>query len=635
MDIKIFVSNRIDKRSKEIPNPLFYNVRCGATYDKSHSNIPGDDTGENISAKRMSYCELTVHYWAWKNVKADYYGFCHYRRFISFSEREYPENSVGVVEYPFIDDTAIQRFRLDERSMRNEIEKYDIITHHGIPVGMSGDFKSVTDYCVKNPQGYKEKDIKILRDVVKERHPGDLGYFDEFFAGKENRWYNCYIMTAAMFDKYATWLFDILFELEKRLDITEYTQEQCRVFGVMAERLWGVFLLKIKRELKGNCKIAEKQVVFFKNTDPDPELPVPEDDKEPIVIRFQKSVAPMTWVTACSLLNAVTKSNTKYKIFFVTNRENDDAEKLLCKLHEKYPHAELQIVDTCLLVEKFIRVLGFQPDMGALIDFSILEAFRDFERITYLAPGTIVEQDITPIYDDINPRALAAAPLDYFTLATCYENESVSTFFKEQLGQESPWQYFNYSFCVLNLKKINESYTASSFVKMLGRQKFGAPFLDALNARLYQRTDKLDANWGMQADAEDFIKVHMRWFLPYALNEEALLAEEDPKVVIYSWYAAPWNTMNVGYSGDFWNLLRDSEYYERALDIYFSFRFSRIPTSTIMPVSSKPRQGLLALADRIFPKGTRRREFVKMLFPRGSKRRAFLKRLYEKFLSKK
>ena len=46
------------------------------------------DYGEfgSISEKNPDYCELTVQYYAWKNEDADYYGFCHYRRFLSFDE---------------------------------------------------------------------------------------------------------------------------------------------------------------------------------------------------------------------------------------------------------------------------------------------------------------------------------------------------------------------------------------------------------------------------------------------------------------------------------------------------------------------------------------------------------------------
>ena len=56
-----------------------------------------DDEGENISDKNPMYCELTAQYWAWKNLDADYYGFCHYRRYFNFSDTVYEEDPWGNV----------------------------------------------------------------------------------------------------------------------------------------------------------------------------------------------------------------------------------------------------------------------------------------------------------------------------------------------------------------------------------------------------------------------------------------------------------------------------------------------------------------------------------------------------------
>ena len=53
-----------------------------------------------------------------------------------------------------------------------------------------------------------------------------------------------FVMHREQFDKYCEWLFEILFTMEKELDMTDYTVQEKRVFGYLGEILLNIWVTK-------------------------------------------------------------------------------------------------------------------------------------------------------------------------------------------------------------------------------------------------------------------------------------------------------------------------------------------------------------------------------------------------------
>ena len=86
-----------------------------------------------------------------------------------------------------------------------------------------------------------------------------LPEFDRQMKKTKGHKFNMFIMKRYAVDEYCEWLFDILFELEKRLDISNYSLKDSRVFGYVSERLLDVWLYT-----KG-YSYTEMPVLFMEN----------------------------------------------------------------------------------------------------------------------------------------------------------------------------------------------------------------------------------------------------------------------------------------------------------------------------------------------------------------------------------
>lgn len=271
-EIKIFVSHRIDIDSELVDNPLYIPVRCGAVFDqKNPMGILGDDTGDNISNRRMSFCEFTVQYWAWKNVQAEYYGLCHYRRYLSFAAERFKVDESGMIYVPVMTEGKKQKYGLlDAAAMEQEILDWDILISESAPVkniptprGKQRTVRAM--WAAHEGVFFDTKAIELLFQLIDKFAPEYAVSAREYFAGGLHRGYNCYILKRDLFFRLCKLQFPIMFEVEERLDTTGYTQTMLRTPAFLGEMLYGIFIYHITT--KEHWRVKELQLVYFRDTE--------------------------------------------------------------------------------------------------------------------------------------------------------------------------------------------------------------------------------------------------------------------------------------------------------------------------------------------------------------------------------
>ena len=202
--------------------------------------IQGDDTGDNISVKNSSYCELTGMYWAWKNLKnVDVIGLCHYRRYFDFHGQ-------------------CRRFRPYELFPTEKFSSLNISIPDRFTEGLKEGEAVVAaprhfmnsiyfDYCCSH---YSD-DFRILHKVVEKTQPKDMqrAFYKIMYMNNLLSPTNMFIMTWKDFDEYCTFMFGILEEVEKYTDISNYNPLQARIYGYLAERLFNVWLYAKRMKL--------------------------------------------------------------------------------------------------------------------------------------------------------------------------------------------------------------------------------------------------------------------------------------------------------------------------------------------------------------------------------------------------
>ena len=101
--------------------------------------------------------------------------------------------------------------------------------------------------CIRD--SHNIEDYKKLRNIIEKNTPEYLDAFDKISKRRYFYNFNMFIMDKKLFNEYAKWVFFILEELEKQVDISNYNDYNKRIYGFLSERLFNVWIEK-HQELK-------------------------------------------------------------------------------------------------------------------------------------------------------------------------------------------------------------------------------------------------------------------------------------------------------------------------------------------------------------------------------------------------
>lgn len=563
--IKILIS--CHKPTAYVSNDILTPIQLNCANNKMR--IPGmlrDNDGDNITELNPMYCELTAQYWAWKNLDADYYGFCHYRRYYNFSDKEFEEDAYGNIIEQYPGEYTIEKYGLDEENIRRVIGDNDVvITERKNIRKMPGSPKNIYEQYENAPL-LVSSDIHVLREVINDISPEYNDAADKHLNGHITSFCNMYILKKELFFEYCEWMFKILEEFCKRVDMSKYSTEALRTPGHLSERLFGIFLKK-KYDDQSNLKIKELQCVYFEKTDLQEELkPVFDKNVVPIVFAANEEFVPM-FATCLQSVIDTSSSKNNYDIVLIQSDISEDNKKTLLGMLEGHDNFSLRFYDAARLLADYKLEAKEHISVETYYRFLIQAAMPDYDKVLYIDCDLIVKRDLADLFaTDIEGYMLAAVRDADFIGQINGANPTTKPYADKVLKLKDPYTYFQAGVLLFNEKEMRKAYSVDEWLRF-ATKSYRYSDQDVLNIYCQDRVKYLDMAWNLIFDCNHERVSKIIAHAPDYIQKEYKAAHANPYIIHYAGFMKPWYKPTEEFARDFWLTARKTPYYENIIYI--------------------------------------------------------------------
>ena len=559
--IKIFVS--CDKDSYVPENPYLFPVQAGsALASERFTTMLHDDVGNNISAKNRSYCELTTQYWAWKNQKSDYYGFFHYRRYMCFDESLEVDDYNGNIIAENLSSNILKELSIEPGVMRKYITTHDAIVVRERKVV---DVSNIYDEYVA-PITQNKKDIDTVIDIIKHDYTDFVPAMEKYFSSDLSYDCNMFIMKKEIFNDYCSWLFDILEKAEKRIDTTNYSVQEYRVFGFLAERLCGIYFTYL--QMSKSFNIGKLPKVLFNNTSKPKIMTTINEDAIPIVLSANDRFVPYLNVMISSILK-YSSNNRKYDVI-ILNGDISETNKNIIKSENTKENFYIRFINVNEYFDKGKLFVDQHLSIETYYRLIIPEIMPNYHKILYLDCDMVVLEDVAKLYDINLQGNIIGAVRDIDIIGQIKSGgKQLEKYIKEKLELNNPLNYFQCGTLILDLDKLKKYTSSKELIDIACSYSFRCHDQDVLNKVFKDKVLYLPQKWNVLMNWENPTNgTNRAQFLKMAPKElfyEYETARKNPLIIHYAGYQKPWECVDCDLSLYFWEIAKNTVYYPNIL----------------------------------------------------------------------
>jgi hypothetical protein len=212
VDLTLYeIGNRRDKPLLNRPRllPFERSIQAGTALTGERIAPISDNTGDNISAKNLRYCEMSAAYWVWKNTKHAWKGIEHYRRHLLVTPELLNDSVDAVLPLPYICyPNTIAQFR---RFVSEDV-------------------------------------LNALLRTLQVLHPNEYAGYLRILNGQYQYTYNLVCAKQEVFDAYCRWFFNITEYMETLADkVPEIANT--RALSYVAEVLTNIYFMSNQDKL--------------------------------------------------------------------------------------------------------------------------------------------------------------------------------------------------------------------------------------------------------------------------------------------------------------------------------------------------------------------------------------------------